>query len=104
MNLPDEFDVRLEEGTAVVRPTGELDLATAPALRAALEHALRIAERAVLVDLAAVTFLDSTALAVFVETWRKASDGTVGFRLSRPAPNVRRVLAMTDLTGLLCPG
>jgi anti-sigma B factor antagonist len=102
--MPDEFDVRLEKGTAVVCPTGELDLAAAPALRAAVEHALRSANGAVVVDLSAVSFVDSTALAVFVDAWRRASEAELGFHLSRPTPNVRRVLAVTDLTRLLCPG
>ncbi len=50
-----------------LQPSGELDLAAAPSLRAALGRALESGAAAVCVDLSAVTFLDSTGLNVFVD-------------------------------------
>ncbi len=88
----------------MVRPSGELDLAAGPALRIALQQAISVADHAVQVDLGAVTFVDSTALAIFVQAKRDASARQLAFRLSKPAPNVRRVLAMTRLTELLGTG
>jgi anti-sigma B factor antagonist len=103
MSMSGEFEVRVESGTSVVCPAGELDLAAGPVLRDALQQAINVAGAAVRVDLSAVTFVDSTALAIFVQAWRDASARQLAFHLSKPAPNVRRVLAMTRLTQLLGP-
>jgi anti-sigma B factor antagonist len=104
MRVPEEVTVEDESGTIVVCPEGELDLAAADAFRTALQDALRRARRAVQVDLAAVTFIDSTALAVLVDAWRQAEERDVVLCVLRPAPNVRRVLDITGLDRLLCPG
>jgi anti-sigma B factor antagonist len=85
----------------VVSPVGELDLASATALRGAIERALCVDATTVRIDLAAVTFLDSTALAVIVEGWRNASGRGVRYELTNPMPNVRRVLEITGLVHLV---
>jgi anti-sigma B factor antagonist len=102
MSMPDEFSVRVECGSAIVTPVGELDLAAASPLRVAMQRAIDVADDAVRVDLSGVTFVDSTALAIFVEARREAVRRQVAFCLSQPAPNVRRVLAVTRLDELLC--
>jgi anti-sigma B factor antagonist len=98
---PQEIVVRVAEGRAVVRPTGELDVSNAPQLRAAFERALAADVPVVVVDLCALTFIDSTALSAMVETWREATRRGIAFHLSGPAPNVRRVLEITQLDRLL---
>lgn len=45
---------------------GELDIATAPALRNRLEAAIEAGTRRLVIDLSAITFLDSVALATIV--------------------------------------
>jgi len=104
MSMPDEIVVQHDGGTVVVCPAGELDLAVADSLRAALEGAVHVTTGAVRVDLASVTFVDSTALAVLVDVWRQAREREVGFCVTRPVPNVRRVLDITGLGALLCEG
>jgi anti-anti-sigma factor len=101
-STPNAVDVRItDDGTAVVSPAGELDLSQVPPLRAAFERALAVGVKAVHVDLGAVTFVDSTALSVLVEAWRRTRRREVGFRLTDPAPNVRRVLEITKLDRLV---
>jgi anti-sigma B factor antagonist len=102
---PEEVKVKVEDesGTIVVCPEGELDLAVADAFRTVLQDALRTAHRAVQIDLAAVTFIDSTALAVLVDAWRQAEERGVTLCVLHPAPNVRRVLDITGLDRLLYP-
>lgn len=56
-------------GYAVVRPHGEIDCATAPALADALDAAGRDGERVVL-DLAAVTFMDTSGIHAIIDSWR----------------------------------
>jgi anti-sigma B factor antagonist len=59
---------RVVQGTLVVAVVGEIDLDTAPALRAAVTDAIhRSAGEACVVDLTKVTFLGSAGLAALVE-------------------------------------
>jgi anti-sigma B factor antagonist len=65
-NDHDSFSVsetRLAGGVVVLAVSGELDVATVPTLR---ERVNAITEGRVVLDLREVSFLDSTALAVFV--------------------------------------
>lgn len=75
---------------------GELDLATGPLVRAALEDCLRREIRTVDIDLADLTFCDASGLDVFLA----AADHTAAagglLRLHHPQRIVARVL---DLTG-----
>jgi anti-anti-sigma factor len=103
MSMPEAIPVQEHDGTVVVCPVGELDLAVADELRSALARAVEFAHRGVRIDLGAVTFVDSTALAALVHAWRHAERRGIALCVVRPAPNVRRVLAITGLERLLCP-
>ena len=50
----------------VLTVTGELDIATAPALRARLDAAIEAGTHRLVIDLSAISFLDSVALATIV--------------------------------------
>ena len=76
-------------------------MATAPQLAAALGTAPDGATR-VVVDLSAVTFLDSSGLNALVHARRELSGREVSFRIVSPKDQVvRRVLEITQLTGEL---
>ena len=53
------------------------------------------------VDLADVTFLDSTGIAVLVAANKRASERATEFTIRNAAPNVRRVFEITGLDDLL---
>ncbi|GHJ48144.1 hypothetical protein Cs7R123_54860 [Catellatospora sp. TT07R-123] len=91
-----------ENGLAVVRVRGEIDLLTADALRDELCNALRTAPT-VMVDLAEVGFLDSTGVRSLFDAYRCAAD--LGHRLYvRDAQQwVAKVLAVTGVGKLLTP-
>ncbi|MFI8085820.1 STAS domain-containing protein [Kitasatospora sp. NPDC086009] len=81
----------------VLECCGELDFDEAPVLNRALHRALagRPVPPMLLVDLGAVTFMDSTGLnALLVARREAARQGTV-VRLARPSHAVARVLEMT---------
>jgi anti-sigma B factor antagonist len=59
--MSDTFEVRIE-GDARLVVRGELDMATAPQLRDAIASAASTGRQRVVVDLAAVTFVDSTGI------------------------------------------
>ena len=79
----------------VVTLRGELDLATADGL---VEWLLDIAGSRVVVDLADLTFMDSSGIAVMIQAKNQLGDAIV---FTRPHPNVWQVLELTGLTDLL---
>ena len=85
------------DGTAVVRPSGELDLASAPTLGAALGRLLREGHRAVVMDLSRLTFSDCAGLRPIRRALREARTSGTEIELRDPVPAVRRVLQLTGL-------
>jgi anti-sigma B factor antagonist len=83
------------DGAVVVQLAGELDLYNADDVRAALAEAAEAEPRCVVVDLAAVEFLDSTALGVLIEARAKLGDGKL--RLAGPQLGTRRTLQVSGL-------
>jgi anti-sigma B factor antagonist len=84
------------DGAVVVQLTGELDLYNAPAVRdALLAVAARDPDR-VVVDLSAVTFIDSTGLGVLIEA-RTQLTNRRAFLLAAPGLETRRALEISGL-------
>ncbi len=80
----------------VIRLGGELDLYTVPAVRGELLRSLDGAAGTVVVDLARVGFMDSTALALLLEARARLSERD-RFLLAAPALEARRALAVSGL-------
>jgi anti-anti-sigma factor len=78
----------------VVRLGGDLDLYNVEQVKAGLADAVDRGRARLVVDLAEVEFVDSTALGAFVEARRAHGDG---FRLASPQPEVRRALEISGL-------
>ncbi|MCG8916430.1 STAS domain-containing protein [Actinokineospora sp. PR83] len=92
------------EGTPshlVARLAGELDLATAPVARAALDDALRaVGDRHLVVDLTGLTFLGSPGLGLLVNAWGRCAGGGAAFTVVAPPGSApHRVLEITGLIG-----
>jgi len=90
---------------AVVTVSGDVDLGTAPQVRAAVKDA-RDSTAAVplvtlLIDLSEVEHLDSVGLAVLVETAAECHSAEQGLALVCPTPVVTRPLEMTGLDRIL---
>jgi len=87
------------EGALLVVASGELDLAAAPRLATVLSIATQGAEPNVVLDLAAVDFIDSTALGAIMHASTEAeSVGKQMLVVALEGP-VRRLLEITNLTG-----
>ena len=84
------------DGAVVVSLTGELDLYNAEEVRGALLDACAGEPDALVVDLAEVRFIDSTALGVLIEARSKLADRN-GFRLAAPGLETRRALEVSGL-------
>jgi anti-anti-sigma factor len=93
-------DERLEGDDRIVVARGELDLHTAPRLAEALAPHMD-AGVPVIADLTAVTFMDSSGVAVFVNALARARETGASIRVVAPEPRVRRVLQITGLDAML---
>jgi anti-sigma B factor antagonist len=89
--------VQVGEGELVVAATGDVDLLAAPELEEALHSALTDRPRLIVVDLRAVTMLDSRALGVLLACARRLSG--VGGELVVIADDPR-VVRVFEITGL----
>ena len=79
---------------------GELDIATAPELVNLLAR-LRHHGHAVTLDLAEVTFMDSTGLTTLMDAKVQADRNGWSFAVSRPSPAVKRVFELAGVQRLL---
>lgn len=84
-------------GCTVLEVRGEIDMATAPQLRDGLQRLIDAGDRQVVVDLAGVGFLDSSALGALVVMFKALRD--LGGRLCLAAvqPAVHSVLTVTSV-------
>lgn len=101
---PLELIVEMVGDMGVVRLRGEVDHATGPQLRACAESLFGDGARSLVLDMAQVTFLDSSGLKAIVQSHHQAHElgGTVTVR---HAPSmVRRVMEVTGLGPFLVPG
>jgi len=91
------LSARTERGYVIAVLSGELDIASAPALREQLLGLLTPATSRLIIDLSAVSYADASGLTVLVGTGRRA--GLLGghLRLATPSPEVARALSLTGL-------
>ena len=86
-----------ESGRSVLRVSGAIDVQSRDSLLTAGRAALKSDAPALVLDLADVSFLDSTGIGALVELSHDAEDAEVGFALRDPSPRVVRILMMTGL-------
>ena len=89
-------EVANADNGVVVRLAGELDLYNAHIVRDALLEAADRQPQRLVIDLAEVTFLDSTALGVLIEA-RTRLPNRRAFMLAAPALEPRRALEVSGL-------
>lgn len=88
------------EATLVL--SGELDPATAPELDTRIRDLVADdSVTGVVLDLAGVSFLDSSGVRVLVAGAEALRARSATFTLRRPSDNIRRVLEVTGLTQLI---
>ncbi|PXX59197.1 anti-anti-sigma factor [Nocardia tenerifensis] len=88
--------VASRDGATVLTVSGEVDLATAPALESSIEAILDGKPAALIIDLSAVSFLASAGMAVLVATHQRAGESTA-IAVVADGPATSRQLRMTNL-------
>jgi anti-anti-sigma factor len=87
--------VARRDGAVVISLAGELDLYNADEVRAALADAIEAQPERIVVDMAGVEFVDSTALGVLIEARSKL--GRPALVLCSPQLETRRTLQVSGL-------
>jgi anti-sigma B factor antagonist len=93
-----EIDVSYSGSEAVITLTGELDLSNAPTLHECLLEASSGGADTIEVDIARLTFIDSTGLGVLVAAQKRLKSNGGSLVISGPTARVMRVLAVSGLT------
>ena len=91
----------LPDGRGRVAPHGEIDLAGAPRLREALSDVLAGGHTDLVMDLRAVTFIDSTGLGLLVGVGKKAYGLGGSLTIVCDNDRVLRLLAITGISRTL---
>ena len=97
MDLSLRIDAVERDGLLTLVVQGELDIATSPLLDEALARARASDATSIVVDLLAVSFMDSTGLHVLIRHTR-AEGGPARVRLTKGSPQAQRVF---ELSGAL---
>jgi anti-sigma B factor antagonist len=98
--IPEAFTVRNESraDASVVIPTGELDLATAPALEAALARAFeQVGAGRVVLDLRELEFIDSSGLRTLLTARKRADEAGAAFSLVAGHRGLERTLEIAGV-------
>jgi anti-anti-sigma factor len=84
-------------GVPTIKLSGEIDMSNVDSLRRLIEPVVARAPEHVVFDLASLTFMDSSGIALLLQV--SAKTGTV--RLRGPSELVRRMIDATGLTDVL---
>ena len=97
------LDIRRREaqGKTVFELRGELDMATAPRLRGALDAVCHPASSVLVLDLSHLTFCDAAGLHVFAEYHQRYGTQGCKLLLHSPRTQLRRLLDITQLADVL---
>jgi len=87
-----------DNGATIVAPTGRLDVAGAPALKDAIGDVVtKDGAPRVVIDMAGVSFVDSTGLGSVISALKQIRGSQGELRLAAPNQQVRVVLELTTL-------
>ena len=94
LDLPLRIDTVERGGSLVLVIQGELDIVTSPLLDEALARARATDAASIVVDLFAVSFIDSTGLHVLIRHTR-TEDGGARVRVTKGSPQTQRVFELS---------
>ncbi|MBV9422716.1 MAG: STAS domain-containing protein [Solirubrobacterales bacterium] len=92
---------RVQDEACVISVSGELDLASSPALEEELDRVAASGTGLVIVDLRELEFMDSTGLSVLVKAHQRAEEQGKRFGLVNGSQQVQRLLTLTGVADRL---
>jgi len=93
--------VSADNGRTLIAPSGELDIATTPALEQAITEATALPGAELVLDLRELTFMDSTGLRTLAQTNARAEADGFTLSIVRGPRQIERVLEISGLGALL---
>lgn len=93
--------VRNENGAPLVAISGELDLASTPALEEELERVSATAPSLVIIDLRELDFMDSTGLSVLIRAHQQSQQSGYRLGIVNGSRQIRRLLTLTGVADRL---
>ncbi len=93
-------DVQHDAGAALVTIVGELEFGTAASLRTTLSDLAQQGCDPIVLDLAALSFIDSTGLSLLVQAKQRFTSQGRRFELRAPTLRVTRVIETSGLAEL----
>jgi anti-sigma B factor antagonist len=88
---------KTDSGVTVVAPSGRLDVAGAPTLKAVIGDAVKEGPSRLVIDMEGVSFVDSTGLGSVIAALKLVRGTRGDLRLAAPNQQVRVVLELTTL-------
>jgi anti-sigma B factor antagonist len=85
------------KGVAILQPIGRIDTHTAHEFKDRIVKTIDAGSRWLVIDLVAVTFLDSTGLGALITTMKHAQELGGDLRLAQVPQNVRMIIELTSL-------
>ena len=99
MSTSNELNVESEliNETLVVRPQGEIDLGRSPDLRKQMGAFIASSPKRLVVDLSAVSYMDSSGVATLVEALQQCRAASISLTLSAMQDRVRSIFEIARL-------
>lgn len=91
------------DGTVYITLDGELDNLSVAVLRQALESVYAADCYSIRLDLAGLSFIDSSGLGALVGAWRHCSQHQGTVAVVDPTTTVSQLMDMTGISRFLCP-
>jgi anti-sigma B factor antagonist len=98
---PFRCEVDPDRESVIVRPVGELDLATAPIVDSQLSELVAAGFQSVVLDLHKLCFMDSTGLKLLMSWEARARTEGITLRMLPGPPAVQRVFHVAGVTHLV---
>jgi len=93
---------RIHKNTLYISLDGELDEHTAEYTRVNLDQAMTQTRASqIVIDLAALRFMDSTGIGVLIGRYKKMKDKNVPIFISNPSTQAERIFKMTGLYSIM---
>jgi anti-sigma B factor antagonist len=94
---------RPHPNAVVLRPSGRLDLASAPALKQLITELVADGSLCLVIDLETVGFIDSSGLGALISGLKLARHAGGDLRIARPNEQAALILQLTALERVLHP-
>ncbi|MEE9240580.1 MAG: STAS domain-containing protein [bacterium] len=93
-----EIETEVMGTGSLVRVSGEVDMSNSPTLRESLMNLIKDKASAIVVDLGAVSYMDSSGIATLVEGLQETSSYGGKFRIAGLTDKVKQVFELARLT------